>query len=110
MGVMVDWYVSMADVVQHPKYKNNEATLEEILRDYGMETKYGFTDDGRWQNSPENKKEQDEFDYYHRSLSGHVVKCPRFKGIARSDGRWRSWVSHFLNLPAEFSGANLNRY
>lgn len=106
MAVMVDWYVSLADVVQHPRYQEG-CELDTILYDLGMDTKYGYQDDGRWLLECTNTPDKDEHDFTHRSLSGDIVKCPRYKGIARSDGRWRSWVSHFLNLPAELTGANL---
>lgn len=106
MGRDVYWYVSLADVVLHPRY-NKGASLEEILHDFGMDITKGFLEDDRDKVDCKFKEDVDEFDYYHRSLAGHVVKCPRYVGKARQDGEWRKFVSHHLNLPAELTGANL---
>lgn len=104
--VNVEWYVSLDDVIRHPSYGNG-GDLKNILYDFGMDVSKGYIDDKRWTEKCEFKEDVDEYDYTHRSLSGNVVKCARFVGIARSDGKWRRFVSHFLNLPAEFSGQNL---
>lgn len=105
----IPWYVSLSDVVQHPKFKKDSSQnlLKEILHDFGMDISKPFADDLRWSNRCDYKEDVDEFNYYHRSLSGDVVKCPRYVGVARQDGKWKKFISHFLDLPAEFSGENL---
>lgn len=102
---MADWYVSLADVVQHPNYGKKETSLEDILYDYGLDVAKGYRDDGRWQIEETNTEDVDEYGYYHRSLSGDIVKCPRFIGTARVDGKWKSFVNRFLNMPVEFTRA-----
>lgn len=97
----VFWYVSLADVVKHPKYDCG-GSLDEILYDFGMDTKRGYFDDERHLKNCSYKVDVDEFGYSHRTLSGEVVTCARYVGRARQDGKWRSWVSHYLNLPVEF--------
>ena len=99
---MIPWYVSYADVQKHPSYGNG-GTLESILFAYGMDVKKGYTDDSRWQLESNNIEDVDEFGYWHRSLSGERVKCPRFVGMARSDGGWSKFINRFLNLPVEFT-------
>lgn len=97
------WYVSQYDVEQHPRY--GEASLDEILYDYGMEVKLGYKDDERWKLTTTAKTPEgsDYYDYHHTSLSGHKVKCPRYVGLSRNDGKWRRFISDFLNCPAEFA-------
>lgn len=99
---MQEWYVSLADVVQHPSY-GKDGTLESILYSYGMDVSKGFKDDGRWKLKSTNTEDFDEFDYYHKSLSGDIVKCPRYVGVARTDGGWFRFINRFLDLPVEFT-------
>jgi hypothetical protein len=105
----IAWYVSLSDVLKHPKFEKDasQELLKEILHDFGMDTNKPYADDLRWAKRCDYKVEVDEFNYFHRSLSGDVVKCPRYVGTARQDGAWKKFVSHFLNLPMEFSGENL---
>lgn len=107
----IPWYVSLSDVVQHPDFEkdSDSSLLKKILYDLGMDVEKGFNDDMRWTRKCTYTEEVDEFDYRHRSLSGHVMKCPRYVGVARRDGPWKKFISHFLNLPAEFSGENLRK-
>lgn len=100
---MYEWYVSLADVVQHPLY-GTDATLDTILFELGMDVNKGYLDDGRWQLESTNTEEVDEFDYYHRSIGGAIVKCPRYVGVCRTDGKWRGFLNRFLELPVEFTG------
>ena len=104
----IPWYVSLSDVIQHPRFKkdSDQDLLKEILWDFGMDITKTFMDDKRWTKKCDYKVDVDEFNHYHRSLSGDVVKCPRYVGSARQDGKWKKFVSHYLNLPAEFSGEN----
>ena len=99
---MIPWYVSEHDVVAHPSY-HSEKDTNRILHLFGMDVKYGYSDDGRHEKVSTNTEEYDEYDYYHTTFAGYRVKCKRFTGVARKDKGWARLVSNILNLPAEFT-------
>jgi len=103
---MTDWTVSHSDVEKHPRYRklqDGKTTLDNILRDYGMDVAHGWYIDQRdTEKVPEDwPEDQPHFGYTHRSpFTGEISKGPRYVGRARSDGKWRRFVSDFLELPA----------
>ena len=95
---MVDWAVSQSDIEKHPKYREDATNLESILWSYGINTHLGFYKDERdIKTKPENWPEGDpHFGYTHRSqFTGEVSNGARYVGEARSDGKWRRFVSDF---------------
>lgn len=104
---MVDWVVSHSDVESHPSYSVDEngkvPLLDIILSDFGMATNIGYYTDNRHLEAgvpPDWPEDEPHFGYTHRSpFTGKVVGGPRYVGQARSDGKWRRFVSDFLDLP-----------
>ena len=98
----IPWAVSHSDVQKHPGYADGQ-TLHSILYSLGMDVKKGFADDERWKLEPdmESEESESEFDYYHTNFAGERVKCRRWVGVARQDGKWRRFVSNYLELPIE---------
>lgn len=97
----VSWYVSYKDV-ELAQAQNGNQNLERTLYGLGMDIRRGYMDDGRWRKPVTGKADHDEFAYFHRSLSGHRVCGPRYIGIARSDGKWKSRIGNELSLNVEF--------
>lgn len=97
----VEWYISFKDVELAQK-ENGGKNLDKTLHSLGMDVKQGYMDDGRWKQAPTGTTDVDDFAFFHRSLSGDRVCGPRYMGVARQDGRWRSLISNELNLQAEF--------
>ena len=96
---MVDWVILQADVEKHPKF--SEISLEEILKDFGMDVKKGYIiEDKTKEEKPEDWPEEEPFfGYNYRSpFTDELSKGPRYVGVARSDGKWRRFVSDFLEL------------
>jgi hypothetical protein len=100
---MVDWVVSHSDVEKHPQY--GKISLDQILFSYGMNVSQGYVDDGRWLEGQDvvaqgGEEVEAPYDFLHRSLfTGEVSKGPRYTGKARQDGKWKRFVSNFLELP-----------
>lgn len=95
---MVEWMVSHSDVVKHPRW--NGKNLDQVLRSYGMDTRFGYQDDGRHLIECKFREEVDEFDYFHKSIfTGEICKGPRYIGVARQDGPWKRFVDRYLELP-----------
>jgi hypothetical protein len=108
----VHWSVSFKDV-ELVQAQSGSKGLERTLYRLGMDIRQGWMDDGRWKlqqdidHSVPKDKQENVFGYHHRSLSGHKVCGPRYIGVARQDGKWRSLISNELNLTAEFGmGSN----
>lgn len=103
---MIPWYVSEYDVITHPLYRD-EKDVKNVLHNLGMDVRYGYSDDGRHLKVCTNTPDVDEFDYYHVTFTGKRVKCKRYTGVARRDGKWARFISNYLNLPAEFTRSNV---
>ena len=94
---MTDWVVSHSDVELHPKFKNGEWSLEKVLYSYGMDVKEGFESDGREKQEGDEEDSGSESGYTHRSpFTGKVHTCPRYFGVARTDGRWKTFTEVFV--------------
>lgn len=90
----IEWVVSEGDVKKHPKY--GTLSLEEILFSYGMDVKQGFDVDKRNESEVEETKEE-HFGFTHRSVfTGEIHTCPRYIGVARTDGKWRRFTENFV--------------
>jgi hypothetical protein len=93
---MTEWVVSHGDVEKHPHYET--WSLDQILAAYGMDIKEGYETDGREvdvQASVEG--EEKTFGFTHRSVfTGEVRTCPRYFGVARTDGRWKRFTENFV--------------
>jgi hypothetical protein len=102
----MEWVVSHSDVEKHPRYnkKDPKAGLDNILHDYGMDVSTGYyTDERDNTDVPEDWPEDEpHFGYTHRSpFTGEISTGPRYIGAARTDGKWRRFVSDFLELGGE---------
>lgn len=73
----IDFTLSLADLLLVDGFarayasKDKEA-IEQVLRQNGMNVAMGY----------------EEVVCTHRSLTGHVVTCPRFEGFERTDKKW----------------------
>lgn len=99
----MEWIVSHTDVEKHPRYSEtgDRALLEGILRSYGMNVNVGYQTDSRdTHEKPEDwPKDNPHFGNYHRSqFTGEISNGPRYIGTAREDGKWKRFVSDFLEL------------
>ncbi len=90
--------VSLHDIQLHPDYDSSEGgNIEEILHKLGLDTNKEYWDDGRWLQDVTG--EDNQFDFYHRAtFSQELVKCPRYIGVARSDGSWTSDIEHLFDV------------
>jgi hypothetical protein len=99
----MDWVISHSDVEKHPRYdkSNPNRNLDSILHDYGMQVSDGYyTDEREVEEVPENWPEgEPHFGYTHRSpFTGEISTGVRYVGNPRADGKWRRFVSDFLEL------------
>ena len=93
---MTDWVVSHSDLEKHPMY--GQVPNEQILYHFGMDVKKGYEADGREQKEGEEGAEG-EFGYTHRSpFTGEIHTCPRYFGVARTDGKWRVFTETFVEI------------
>lgn len=97
---MVDWVVLQDDVEKHPQF--NKKPLDGILFDFGMDISQGYlVEDKTKRCRPEHWPEDEVFfGYSYRStFTGKISKGPRYVGVARTDGKWRRFVSDLLEMP-----------
>lgn len=91
---MTDWVVSHSDVEKHNKY--GKKPLDEILYDFGLDVTQGYETDGR-ETLESDDEEASEHGYAHRSpFTGEIHTCPRYFGVARTDGKWKIFTEKFV--------------
>lgn len=94
---MTDWVVSHSDLEKHPMYGN--VPNEQILYHFGMDVKRGYEADGREKLDSDQDSKDGEFGYSHRSpFTGEIHTCPRYFGVARTDGKWKIFTEVFVAI------------
>lgn len=99
---MVDWVVMQCDIEAHPKF--GKTSVDNILWNFGMDVTKGYlVEDNHGKEKPEDWPEDEEFfGYNYRSpFTGKMSKGPKYTGVARQDGKWKRFVSDFLELSPE---------
>lgn len=92
---MAAWIISESDIKSHPHFGTRDLHL--LLWDYGMNTYKPWADDGRWLEVGITEHKRTHRSIFTDSIQEHC--CPRYVGVARTDGPWKRFVDRFLDLP-----------